>query len=69
MSLRWFHMVFLLIAMVAADMFGGWAMWYHGRSGGDVLVLVLGIVSLIGGLALAGYVAWLVQKLDVAKVQ
>jgi len=69
MSLRWFHMVFLLVAMVAADLFGAWAMWHHGRSGGDPLILVLGIISLIGGLALAAYVAWLVRKLDLAKVR
>lgn len=68
MTLRWFHMVFLLAAMILADMFGAWAIYWHGR-GDQPLILTLGIISLAIGLGLAGYVAWLVKKLDTARVQ
>ena len=68
MSLRWFHMLFLLIVMVVADMFGAWAIYFHGK-GDDPVILGMGILSLVTGLAIAAYVAWLVQKLDTAHVQ
>jgi hypothetical protein len=67
MSLRWFHMLFLLV-MVMADLFGAWAIYFHGK-GDDPLILGMGILSLVTGLAIAAYVAWLVQKLDTAHVQ
>lgn len=68
MSLRWFHMLFLLVVMVMADLFGAWAIYVHGK-GDDPLILTMGIASLVTGLAIAAYVAWLVQKLDTAHVQ
>jgi hypothetical protein len=67
MSLRWFHLVFLLIVMIGADLFGAWAVWNH-AGGGNPLILGMGCVSLAGGLGLAAYVAWLVRKLDRAHV-
>jgi hypothetical protein len=68
MTLRWFHLVFLLFVMVGADMFGAWAIYHHGR-GDAPLLLALGILALIGGLGLAVYVFWLVRKLDLARIQ
>ena len=67
MSLRWFHMLFLLVVMVMADLFGAWAIYFHGKE--DAVTLGMGILSLVTGLAIAAYVAWLVQKLDTAHVQ
>lgn len=68
MTLRWFHLVFLLIVMVGADMFGAYAFYHYGR-GGEPMVLTLGDLSLVAGLALAAYVAWLVRKFDTAGIQ
>jgi hypothetical protein len=67
MSLRWFHMWFLLIVILGADFFGGWAIHVY-RQTGDVFTLVMGIVTVVVGLGLAGYVAWLVRKLDAAHI-
>jgi len=68
MTLRWFHLVFLLFVMVGADMFGAWAIYNHVR-GDEPLLLAMGIAALVCGLGLAVYVAWLVRKLDTAHIQ
>ena len=66
MTLRWFHMVFLLLAIMGADLFGGWAI--RASSDGDRSLLIMGVVSMVGGLGLCGYVLWLVRKLDQAHI-
>jgi hypothetical protein len=63
MNLRAFHMLFILIAIMGADLFGGWAIHDY-RTNGDPFILTLGIVSMLGGLGLAIYVLVLVRKLD-----
>ncbi len=67
MSLRNFHALFILIAMVLVDMFGAWAIWDHAQSH-NKLVLAVGIVSFLIGFGLAGYAIWFVRKLDRANV-
>ena len=67
MSLRLFHFVFILIVIVAADMFGAWAMWQNSQTPSRSLVL-FGTVSFLVGFALVGYAIWLVRKLDRAKL-
>ncbi len=68
MSLRTFHLIFMLIAIVGADLFGGWAIHeYH--SSGDGLTLALGIISLVGGLGLCAYLIWFVRKAEVAHLE
>ena len=56
MSLRNFHLLFILLVFMGADLFGGWALWRHAQYG-DPQLLAMGIVSLVGGLGLAVY-AW-----------
>jgi hypothetical protein len=68
MTLRWFHLVFLLFVMIGADMFGAYAFYHYGR-GGEPTILTLGALSLLAGLGLAAYVAWLVRKLDTAGIR
>ena len=63
MNLRAFHLLFILIAIMGADLFGGWAIHDY-RTNGDPVILTLGIISMIGGLGLAIYVLFLVRKLD-----
>ena len=67
-SLRSFHLVFILLAIVGADLFGGWALHeYHVR--GDVATLWLGIACMVGGLGLAAYSVHFVRMLDRMQVR
>lgn len=63
MSLRWFHLVFLLLVIVGADLFGVWAL-RHPDSFGDRASLIVANASMLGGLGLAAYTYYLVRKLD-----
>ena len=63
MSLRTFHLVFILVAIMGADLFGGWAVREY-RATGDPLTLTLGIVSMIGGLGLAAYAIRFVRMIE-----
>ena len=67
LSLRSFHLLFILIAIVGADLFGVWTVWDWAH-GGDALVLVLGVVALLGGLGLLVYAVKLVRALDRAHI-
>jgi hypothetical protein len=67
LSLRTFHLVFILAAMVAADMFGAWAIWHYPLTG-DATALALGIAALVGGLALAAYTIAVVRSWDRARI-
>lgn len=67
MSLRAFHLVFILIAMIGADVFGAWAI-HEWRLTGEWTTLALGAISLVGGLGLAAYSAWFVVKLEKAHI-
>lgn len=67
MTLRTFHLVFILFAIVAADMFGAWAIWHYPVNH-DTLLLALGIGTLVGGLALAVYAFFFVRRLDQAHI-
>ena len=67
-SLRGFHFFFLIVAIMAADMFGAWGVWSY-RHSGDVAQLSVGVLSFVFGFALIGYALWLVRKLDRARIQ
>jgi LPXTG-motif cell wall-anchored protein len=67
LSLRSFHLVFLLIVMVSADVFGVWCILDY-QDTGNLWMLLLGLVSLVGGLGLIVYSFWLVRKLDRAHI-
>lgn len=62
MSLKTFHLVFIIIAIIAADMFGAWAIWH--RAALDGLTVALGIATLVGGLVLTAYALFFVRKMD-----
>lgn len=63
MSLRTFHLVFMIAVIMLAELFGGWAVREY-RNVGDPGTLWLGIASFAAGLGLAGYVLWFVRKAD-----
>ena len=67
-SLRSFHLFFILLVIIGADLFGVWAVWSYERSA-NVLLLWLGILSLLGGLGLIAYAVAFVRKLDRAKIR
>ena len=66
-SLRTFHLLFVIIVVIAADMFGAWAIWEHARAP-SVGTLAAGIVSFAASFGLIGYAIWFVRKLDRAKI-
>ena len=63
MTLRTIHLTFILFAIVLADMFGTWAIYHRELAEGPQLLL-LGILSLLGGLALCWYAFVFVRKMD-----
>lgn len=63
MSLRFFHLVFIVAAIIAFDMFGAWAIWSHPLTGSG-LNLALGVMALIAGLALTVYALWFARKTE-----
>ncbi len=63
MSLRTFHLFFILVVIMGADLFGGWAAHEY-RVDGDLPILLLGIGSSVGGLGLAAYIIRFVRMLD-----
>lgn len=63
MSLRAFHLLFILLVIVGADLFGVWAVWRYTETR-EVLTLVMGVVSLLGGLGLVAYAVYFVRNYD-----
>jgi len=68
LSLRNFHLLFILIAIIGADAFGVWAIRDY-RVTSDAVVLALGIFTLVGAFGLVAYALWFVRKLDKAGIQ
>lgn len=68
LSLRSFHLVFVVIVIIAADMFGAWGVWTYSQTG-EGWTLTAGILSFVAGLALIAYALWFVKKLDAAHVE
>lgn len=57
-----------MVAFVATDLFGAWAVWQYSQTG-EILALLAGIVSFSIGFALVGYVLWMLHKFDRAKIE
>ena len=66
LSLRTVHLVFILIAIIGAEMFGAWAIYHH--PGLDSPMMWLGIATLLGGLGLCWYAYSFVRKMDQADI-
>lgn len=63
MSLRTFHLVFVVICVAATDMFGAWAVWRHAQQPQPAL-LVFGVLSFLVGFGLIAYAIWFVRKAE-----
>jgi hypothetical protein len=66
-SLRTFHLVFILIVIVTAEMFGARQLWYYQHTG-SLATLWMGILALVGGLGLSVYALFFVRKMDAADI-
>jgi hypothetical protein len=62
MSLKAFHIVFIILSTLLALAFGVWAVDEFGRSG-SWIHLVLGVGSFIGSGGLVWYGVWFLRKL------
>jgi len=58
MSLRGFHLFFIILAESLALLIGIWALTWRGGT-----YLTLGVFSLVLAVVLAGYGAWFIKKL------
>ncbi len=67
MSLRTFHLLFILIVIVCAEMFGARELWLYPQTG-ELGTLLLGVGTLVGGLALSVYALLFVRKMDAAGI-
>jgi hypothetical protein len=62
MSLKAFHVVFILISIVLTAWFGWWSVSSY-RNTADVSNLVMGVFSFIGMVLLVLYFRWFLKKL------
>ena len=66
-SLRGFHLFFILLAILGADLFGIWAIVQY-IQGGSPGLLLAGVGVPLGGLGLLFYGIWFVRKTDQAHI-
>ena len=62
MSLKAFHLVFIILSILFTLMFGVWGVVNHGSSG-KTAELVLGVISLAGTVGLSVYLRYFLKKL------
>ena len=68
MSLRAFHLLFIFLVILGADLFGIWAVRQY-IAGGDPFALVIGVLAILGGLGLILYAVRLVKQLSALKTR
>ena len=62
MSLKAFHIFFIVVSILFAFGFGAWGLRAHG-AGRDGMILVLAVLSVAAGLALIVYLVAFIRKL------
>ena len=68
MSLRTFHVIFVLGSIILTELFGAWAFWRNAHQPDHSLV-VAGTISLIAGFCAIIYAIWFVRKADRAHLE
>lgn len=68
MSLRAFHLFFIILCIMGADLIGVLALRMHSETGSTAM-LATGILTIAGGLGLIGYFAHIAKLLDRFKLQ
>jgi len=61
-SLKTFHIIFVMVSTILAVGFGAWAIRDY-QERGEPVSLVVGVGSLIGAVVLIGYGRWFLRKL------
>lgn len=61
-SLRSFHLLFILAAIVVCDLLGGWSIREYTLTH-HAAALVVGVICFLAGFTAIGYGAWFVHKL------
>jgi hypothetical protein len=67
-SLRSFHLFFILLGIMGADLIGGWAIHEY-RLTADLPTLLIGLAVILGGFGLAAYAIWFAQKTERLHIQ
>ena len=62
MSLKAFHLVFIILSILLTLMFGIWGVVNHGSSG-KTAELVMGIISMVGTIGLTVYLRYFLKRL------
>lgn len=62
MSLKTFHIIFVVLSTLLAGGFGLWAIRDYQRHG-EIGSLILGVLSLLAGVGLVAYGRWVLHKL------
>ena len=62
MSLKAIHVVFIVVATLFTTGFGVWSIDYF-LDRREAVFLMLGVLSLVGSLALVGYGGWFLKKM------
>jgi uncharacterized membrane protein len=62
MSLKHFHILFISVSVILAVGFGAWSVHLHTQEPGTAW-LVMGVLSLVIGVALVVYGVWFLQKI------
>ncbi len=63
MSLKAFHIVFIVASILLAFLFSAWCMASYFRADGPVLHLIFGVGSLLSGILLIIYSKYFLRKL------
>lgn len=63
MSLKAFHILFIVVSTILATGFGAWAINEYKRSG-DMSALVWGLGAFVGAAVLVLYGRWFLKKLN-----
>ena len=63
MSLKAFHLVFIIASILLAFGFAAWSLLNYHSPNGSTTDLVVGLGSLAGGLGLIGYEIYFLKKL------
>lgn len=63
MSLKAFHIVFVIASILVCALFAGWGFWGYFRDGQGPLYLVYGVLGCAAVIALAWYGKYVLKKL------
>ncbi len=63
MSLKAFHIVFIVLSILLAFLFAGWSFSSYFRDQGPLLHLIFGIGSFLAGITLIWYGKYVLRKL------